>query len=176
MVELPREWPVTHTPTVYSDVMFRERLSTKHSKKPCSTWTFLASESGWAGHLTMSVSTWLIAIACTALWSKADRGSSNSRSSGERMGPPSDRGPAAEDASVHKAFAAKRRCQYLWVERLDAAAHRAKQVVERALWDYDYRWGSPRDSGWIIIGSSTLMRVGGKAADKECRPALPMMG
>ena len=36
--------------------------------------------------------------------------------------------------------------------------------------------GSPRDSGLIIIGSSTQMRVGGKAADKERRPALPLMG
>ncbi len=36
--------------------------------------------------------------------------------------------------------------------------------------------GSPRDSGWIIIGSSTQMRVGGKAAYKERGPALPMMG
>jgi hypothetical protein len=58
---------------------------------------------------------------------------------------------------------------------VDAAVHRTKQVVKRALWDYDYRWGSPRDSGWIIIGSSTQMRVGGKAAYKERGPALPMM-
>jgi hypothetical protein len=36
--------------------------------------------------------------------------------------------------------------------------------------------GSPKDSGWIIIGSSTQMRFGCKAADKECGPALPLMG
>jgi hypothetical protein len=31
-------------------------------------------------------------------------------------------------------------CQCLRAERLDAAVHCAKQVVERALWDYNYRW------------------------------------
>ncbi len=36
--------------------------------------------------------------------------------------------------------------------------------------------GSPRDSAWIIIGASTHMIVGGKAADKERGPALPLMG
>jgi hypothetical protein len=36
--------------------------------------------------------------------------------------------------------------------------------------------GSPRDSGWIIIGSSTQLKVGGKEADKERGLALPLMG
>jgi hypothetical protein len=48
----------------------------------------------------------------------------------------------------------RRQAARLRAERVDAAAHRAKQVVERVLWDFDYRWRKSQrlrlDHHWLL--------------------------
>jgi hypothetical protein len=41
----------------------------------------------------------------------------------------------------------KRHAAHLRAEKVDAAAHHARQVVERALWDHNYKWEEPQRLG-----------------------------
>jgi hypothetical protein len=63
---------------------------------------------------------------------------------------------------------------HLRAKKVDAAAHHARQVMEKVLWDCNYRWREFLDSDWIFIGPSAQRRDGGRAAGKECRLALSL--
>jgi hypothetical protein len=70
----------------------------------------------------------------------------------------------------------KREAAHLRAEGVGAAAHCARQVVERVLWNHDCGWEESQRLGWIIISPSAQRRAASGAAGEECRPALSLTG